>query len=317
MSIYYKYLKYKNKYLNLVGGAAAVEIDNGEKLSNIAKNWIDKGTYVTGDEYFYVDLVYGTVINYFMVLFADWKNIFSKNLIGIKEIAEKKYEDRTLSFNCWQFVLLCMMECGLITKENIKNFYSVVMNSTEKRVPLYFMNDDTELFEYDDKINLGDIILVKNSENVIYHVGIYIGNNKFTQIFFYFVSEIPINNFEKKIYYIKYETVARNIIEIKNRKDIKYKEYKFPDIKMIRIPIVKYYQKDIDKILNKMFELSDYSQIKDDNEKIAYLKKDPVLFEELGFGAPIDRLVKQNFFNFNRSEIEDKILELNNIIFQD
>jgi cell wall-associated NlpC family hydrolase len=191
------------------------------------------------------------------------------------------------------------------------------MNSTEKRVPLYFMNDDTELFEYDDKINLGDIILVKDSQNVIYHVGIYSGNNKFTQTFFYPVSEMSTDNSEKKFYYIKYETVARNIIEIKNRKDIKYKEYKFPDIKMIRIPIVKYYQKDIDKILNKMFELSDYSQIKDDNEKIAYLKKDPVLFEELGFGAPIDRLVKQNFFNFNRSKIEDKILELNNIIFQD
>ena len=73
VNIYYKYLKYKNKYLNLIGGAAAAE-NIGDKLSNIAIEWIGKGTYVTGDEYIVSDPSGGIVMNYFMILFADWNN---------------------------------------------------------------------------------------------------------------------------------------------------------------------------------------------------------------------------------------------------
>jgi hypothetical protein len=291
----------------------------GKKLSEIAKKWIDKGTYVIGDEYIISTLLGDTLMNYFMILFADWNNIFNGNLHGIKKLALKKYEDKTLSFNCWQFVLLCMMESGLITAENIKNFYRVVMNSTEKRVPLYFMKDDTELLPYDDKINLGDIVLVKNSQNVIYHIGIYSGENKFTQIFVHPVSEISINNSKKQHYYIKHETVARNIINIMDRKIIP-KPYKIPEKEYIRTGIVNYYKTNIDKILEELFESSIYSQIKDDAEKIEYLAKEPVYpnYEEsIEFGAPIDRLVKQKFFNLHRLDVENVVLKSNDMIFED
>ena len=318
VNIYYKYLKYKNKYLNLIGGAAAAE-NIGEKLSNIAIGWIGKGTYVIGDEYIVSNPLGGFLMNYFMILFADWGNIFGDNLHGIKELAREKYKDKTLSFNCWQFVLLCMMESGLITEENIKNFYMFVMNSAEKRVPLYFMEDEKELLPYDDKINLGDIILEKNSENVIHHAGIYTGENMVTETFFYPVSKLRINNSDKNYYYIKYEIVARNIINIMDRNLI-LKPYKIPEEKFIRIGIVNYYKKNIDKILEELFESSIYSKFKDYAIKIEYLKTEPIhpnYEESLEFGAPIDRLVKQKFFNLHRLDVENKVLMENNIIFED
>ena len=95
---------------------------------------------------------------------------------------------------------------------------------------------------------------------------------------------------------------------------------KIPEEKYIRIGIVNYYKTNIDKILNEEFESSIYSKFEDYAEKIAYLAKEPVYpnYEEsIEFGAPIDRLVKQKFFNLHRLDVENVVLKSNDIIFED
>jgi len=303
-----KYLKYKNKYINLkIGGAAAV--DKGSELVKKAIEWYDKGNYANCDYYFYVDPLYGTVINYFIILFADFDNIFEGNLIGIKNLALQKYADKTLSFNCWQFILLCMMECGLIDTEIIKNLYKIYTNNPVKRIPLYFMKDyketESEVIPYNiETVSLGDIILFKNTEGIIYHTGIYCGNNNCIQIFFYPVMIKPIKN--DNVYYMKYQTVVDNIKNnIRN-------EFMIKSIKNIKYGIIKEYKKEIDAKLNEKLQGSGLLNMSLE-DKMTYLTEKNK--QSLEFGAPVDILVKQQYFELNRTAVEDYILAYHNIIF--
>lgn len=71
--------------------------------------------------------------------------------------------------NCWQFVLLCLLESGYINGEQLKNLYLNFDNNPNrnKRIPDYFSN------EYSDKPEPGDIILFQQkSDEIIWHVGI-------------------------------------------------------------------------------------------------------------------------------------------------
>jgi hypothetical protein len=72
--------------------------------------------------------------------------------------------------NCWQFVLLCLLESGYLTEKQIAILYLHYMNSPikDKRITDYFGRN------YSVKGEPGDIILFKRKDGLgtIWHIGI-------------------------------------------------------------------------------------------------------------------------------------------------
>ena len=145
-----------------------------------AEGWIDKGTYVLEstnmsmiidndsslkdeDQYIPAD---------FLIRFANYGQYKSVDKLYkfLYNYCDNRYKYKSFSMNCWQFVLLCLLESEYLTEQQIAILYLHYMNSPikNKRIPDYFGRT------YSDKGEPGDIILFKRKDGLgtIWHIGI-------------------------------------------------------------------------------------------------------------------------------------------------
>lgn len=101
----------------------------------------------------------------FIVLFANWSKVESSEFSFLEKIARKNYEKGKLAMNCWQFVLLVMLETKAITVSDIENLYLY-----KKRHNMPYWATLWHPFKRSGAPEVGDIALFGKSE--IEHAGI-------------------------------------------------------------------------------------------------------------------------------------------------
>jgi len=176
----YKYVnKNKNKTQKKMkgGGKTKTKID----LLKAAESWIGRGTYVkekgTHMDMFIKDNNAQTdteefIPADFLIRFANYGQYATVDKLYkiLYEYCDSRYKSKSLAMNCWQFVLLCLLESQYLTEEQIQVLYLHYMHNPdkEKRLPDYFGD------EYSDTGVPGDIILFKrdNGKGHIWHIGI-------------------------------------------------------------------------------------------------------------------------------------------------
>jgi hypothetical protein len=209
--------------LSAKSGAKKKIMRGGEKtredLLRVANEWIGHGTYArdennisliiendyaqsNSDEY---------IPNDFIIVFTNYGQFETvKELYDFLLIySSNRYREKTLAMNCWQFVLLCLLESGYIDREQLITLYLNYDNNSnrDKRIPDYFSN------EYSDNPEPGDIILFqRKSDGIIWHVAILIAINIEDGIIKYDIIHILDENVSK----IKYnEEHPDNLLFIK------------------------------------------------------------------------------------------------------
>jgi hypothetical protein len=140
----------KRKYMGihkkkLKGGAKT-----REDLLRIASKWIGHGTYVVETEDMIVKNNYpkspdDEYIPYdFLILFTNYGQFDSEPVKDLYKFLHSysaaKYADKSLAMNCWQFVLLCLLEAGYIDETHLKILYHNYVSSPvrDKGLPEYF-----------------------------------------------------------------------------------------------------------------------------------------------------------------------------------
>ena len=178
-------------------------------LITIARSHVGKGRYclerhnVIIDNYSNYPQHPSFGINSFKVLFADWGKQFTDGKYSfIRQIAEKDYVDANMFINCWQFVLLCIIELRLLNSDDIKLLYYHDSNNKTKRIPDYFVGDiDIQRLLYNKETNYplpGDILLYKKKGTAIFwHTAIFIGDDKTIENLF---EKISVSTFSENVY---------------------------------------------------------------------------------------------------------------------
>lgn len=167
----YKNYKSKKQY----GGAKTIE-----ELLEIANKWVGKGNYSTEapqDKFMLGDIFDDEKIPEFMILFANYENIYEEQLPSnlykfFKTMSDNNFKTQNLTINCWQFILLCLLLSGYITNENIMILYQNLAYSVDidknknARIPDFLGS------EFEENPTNGNIILYKNKFGVVWHLGI-------------------------------------------------------------------------------------------------------------------------------------------------
>ena len=213
-----------------------------EDLLRVANEWIGHGTYVKdnnnisliiwneswqkkSDEY---------IPNDFIIVFTNYGQFENvKELYDfLLTYSSNRYLEKTLTMNCWQFVLLCLLESGYINKKQLETLYLNYDNNSNKnkRIPDYFSN------EYSDNPEPGDIILFqKKKDRIIWHVAILSeiiikdGLIEYIEMLGDKVSKIKIiynKEYPDNLLFIKPENLLKPISPNSVRNKIKYATYK-------------------------------------------------------------------------------------------
>jgi hypothetical protein len=226
-----------------------------EDLLRVANEWIGHGTYArdennisliieneyaqsNSDEY---------IPNDFIIVFTNYGQFEPvKELYDfLLTYSSKRYEEKTLTMNCWQFVLLCLLESGYINREQLKKLYLNYDNNpnSDRRIPDYFSN------EYSDNPEPGDIILFKQkSDGIIWHVAILLAINIEGGIIEYEVIHMLGNKVSKRkiiyneeypdnLLFIKPENLLKPISSNSVRNKIKSATYSILELKKFLVNI--------------------------------------------------------------------------------
>ena len=158
--------------------------NSAQELDKVASQWINKGHYVQEAHNNYDVMIdnYPSLppyeVNDFMVLISEepdntWPGLWK----FLHERATKRLKEKQLGMNCWQFVLICLMQSGFLTLEDLKWLYAHAASKPQNRIP-DFMHGTTKrtlahafqagdvLFFLKDKVIWHQAIAVSTSEYV-------------------------------------------------------------------------------------------------------------------------------------------------------
>ena len=181
-----KYKNNKNPHKNKTqkqmtgGGQPRQPRQPRDDFLQAARSWVGKGTYVMEGTDMQMIINNDSALTYedeyippdFLIKFANYGQYKSvdKLYLLLSKYSESRYEDKSFAMNCWQFVLLCLLESKYLTEKQIAMLYMHFMNNPikDKRIPDYFGR------EYSDVGEPGDIILFKKKDGLgtIWHTGI-------------------------------------------------------------------------------------------------------------------------------------------------
>jgi len=130
------------------------------QLLNAAESWIGHGKWQIEPGIIDWNDTNRDKFTEFMIMFADYSNGLSQ-----QEVL-RSYINKTMTMNCWQFVLLCMYEARLIDRSDICKLY-YHSDQLLKAVPLLF---DVKYTKKEQPIQ-GDIILYA-VDNKLQHAAI-------------------------------------------------------------------------------------------------------------------------------------------------
>jgi hypothetical protein len=134
-------------------------------LIDIARGWVNNGQYITCDGLNpFIDNYPGPyVVSDFMILHQDYHIPVEYSFV--KNLSQLAYKNKQMRMNCWQFILLCMKEAGLITKDDIQNLYHVNEHCSDERIPNFFIDQNKTVIK--NAPLTGDIVFFRNSSNTI------------------------------------------------------------------------------------------------------------------------------------------------------
>jgi hypothetical protein len=193
-----------------------------EDLIRIANEWVGHGTYVLDnnsmivknqskvgfiahDEYIPFDFLI-KFTNYGQFEFEKVKELFK----FLYPYSDARYKDKSLAMNCWQFVLLCLLESEYINEEQLKILYHNFDNNTneKKRLPDYFGK------KYSDG-KPGDIILFQRKrDGIIWHVAILTEIKGNGDVIEYEYIQMLRNKVYKSIYIYNEQELEDNLLFI-------------------------------------------------------------------------------------------------------
>jgi len=142
------------------------------------RKYINKGNYIEEGNFPNIFLVSNYplepdyILNDFMVLFGDYYKFFDNPKYKfLKNYSKKNYDSKKLYMNCWQLILLYLHEEYHISKENIELLYNKI-HFEKKRILDVFLTD-AMLLTQSNLPKKGDILIMKNKYNILYHSGIF------------------------------------------------------------------------------------------------------------------------------------------------
>jgi hypothetical protein len=150
-----------------------------EVLCKVSLGWKGLGGYIedTEDGSVVVSNYPGLpsfVLNDFMLLIAappegvsdgTWRFLVCR--------AKLRLNSKTLTMNCWQFVLLCMVQSGFLSFLDVSRLYQLCTMS-HVRIPERMCSDERH-----DSVVEGDILFFWNIKHVCWHMGISVSDNRY------------------------------------------------------------------------------------------------------------------------------------------
>ena len=151
-------------------GQPVEEDEHGSKVAEHALSLVASGEYVTEGKGFIVSNYPSSptyLLNDFKVLFSNWSPVESPQHQLLQNEAKKNYLAKKLKMNCWQFVLLVLLETKMITKENIENlYYHKDMGRWDRWVHLWREHS------HSGNPKIGDIALLSKEDKIIWHAAV-------------------------------------------------------------------------------------------------------------------------------------------------
>jgi len=296
-----------------------------EDLLKVANQWIGHGTYVrdekdislivwnenwkkTSDEF---------IPNDFIIVFTNYGQFepVKKLYDFLLTYSSKRYLEKTLTMNCWQFVLLCLLESGYINGEQLKTLYFNFDNNPnrDKRIPDYFSN------EYSDNPIPGDIILFKKKiDGIIWHVAILSeiiindGIIKFKYIEMlgeevYMTDGIYNEKYPDNLLFIKPENLLKTMSSKSDRNKIKSATY---DKSMLRKFLVNNYFKD-DTLIYATQKWEEFieSLPKPVNYEELFKELDPIQYNSIKKTIEAKKKKGHNYMRGNEKYYEERSIE--------
>ncbi len=150
------------------------------KLVKVASSWAGHGRYITDNETIIAHNYPGSP----PYQFDDFKLFFLSNWTTddprldetLKTYARRQYTNKTMSMNCWEFLLLCLHEAGYVTASHIVTLYNHALKRKGSRIPEFFNLDLSK--KNPDQLVKGHIILYYKKSK-IWHVGIAISETEY------------------------------------------------------------------------------------------------------------------------------------------
>ena len=230
-----------------------------KELLRVANEWIGHGTYARDEKNISLIIVNENwkkksdeyIPNDFIIVFTNYGQFEP-----VKELydflfaySNKRDLEKTLTMNCWQFVLLCLLKSRYIDEKQLEKLYFNFDNNpnSDRRIPDYFSN------EYSDKPESGDIILFQRKTNgIIWHVAILLAINIEDDIIVYNVIDmlddkvskskiIDNKEYPDNLLFIKPENLLKPISSNSVKNNIKSATY---DKNLLRKFLVNNYFKD-------------------------------------------------------------------------
>lgn len=320
-----KYKKYASK--KQYGGARTIE-----ELLKIANEWVGYGNYSTEapqHKFMLGDIYDDAKIPEFMILFANYENIYADQLPSnlytfFKRLSDKNFSNKNLTINCWQFILLCLLLSEYITVENIMILYQNLAYSIDidkhknARIPDFFGS------EFEENPTNGNIILYKNKFDVVWHVGILeIKDGEYYSIDILSdgvskTKHTPKNEYDTYIY-ISPEKLSSSINALEYKKQSNGQIYK-PSITLDYVTLYKYFFDDeygfFKQLLKtnvdeywKQYESKDESYFE---KQLANLNPDSYAFiKSYNYQVNYKKVIYKLFYNQPRFKID--ILTYNNL----
>ena len=225
--------------------------------------------------------------------------------------SSNRYREKTLAMNCWQFVLLCLLESGYINREQLITLYLNYDNNSnrDKRIPDYFSN------EYSDNPEPGDIILFQRKrDGIIWHVAILLaikdgvidyvemlGDKVYKELNVIYNEEYPDN-----LLFIKPENLLKPISSNSVRNKIKSATYSITELKKFLVNI--FFKDDILRYATQKWEDYIGSLPGPVNYEELFKKLEPRQYKIIKNGEKI----RVNFKDGNREYYEKESKEINN-----
>jgi hypothetical protein len=297
-----------------------------EDLLRVANEWIGHGTYARDDNdiSLIIENDYAQsnsdeyIPNDFIIVFTNYGQFEPvKELYDfLLTYSSNRYREKTLAMNCWQFVLLCLLESGYINREQLITLYLNYDNNSnrDKRIPDYFSN------EYSDKPEPGDIILFQGkSDGIIWHVAILSAINIEDGIIDYDVIEILgakvskhkiIYNeeYSNNLLFIKPEYLLKPISSNSVRNKIKSATYSIPRLKKFLVNI--FFKDDILRYATQKWEEYIKSLPKPVNYEELFKKLDPMQYENIKNSIKTAKEQGKNYTGGNENYFEKRCIVL-------
>ena len=83
---------------------------------------------------------------------------------------------KSMGMNCWQFVLICLMQSGFLTLEDLKQLYAHAASNPKNRIP-DFMHGNTN-HTLVDAFQAGDVLFFLK-DKVIWHQAIAVSTSEY------------------------------------------------------------------------------------------------------------------------------------------